>query len=542
MSFRPVLALCATATLLATAPALAAQRYAAPTPLGAMNCSTAADACSFPSALAASTTSGDEVILAGGTYPAITTPINQVASTISVHAADPAARPLLQFTTNGQLRLFAATLRDVDFSATANNGVGPLYDSGGGTIERVRITSSGPTATGAELYSTTMRDSTIVVSGTNARGIWTSPSGSVVSSQLRNLTVLASGTNSHALDLGNNFSGGSTTVIVSNVIARGSTTDVFAHAVAGAPVSIQVDHSSFATASAVGGAVISDGGGNQNATAPVFVDQAGGDLREAPGSPTIDAGADAAANGTLDVTGGQRQVATTDIGAFEFLPAPVVGAATAAATGQTTATVSAPVTPGGVATTIRADFGATTAYGTSTAPQDAGSAVTSATQALALTGLAPATTYHAQLVAVSAGGTATTSDVTFTTDAAPVSVPDPPAGGPGAGGTPVPPTLRPIAATLITRSARIGGRRMVTLTLSCPVSAAAGCGGSLLLSSGNVRQSKRYTQAAGTRLELAVRISAKLLARIRSAKTHRRTITARTATGAAKRKLTLRAP
>ncbi|MFL5844999.1 MAG: hypothetical protein ACJ762_09925 [Solirubrobacteraceae bacterium] len=535
MRFPPVLALCASVTLLLASPALGAQRFAAPAAAGAMNCTSAANACTFVSAMGAAG-AGDEIVLAGGTYPAIGSAVSQVASNLTIRPADPAVRPLLQFTTNGQLRLFVATLRDIDMTSTGSNGVAPLYDSGGGTIERVRITSTGSLATGAELYSTTMRDSTIVVSGTNARGIWTSPSGAVVNSQLRNLTVLASGTNSRGLDLGNNAAGGSTSVVVSNVIARATgPADVYAHAVAGAPVSIQIDHSSFATVATTGGAVISDGGGNQNDTAPVFVDQAAGDLREAPGSPTINAGADNAANGTLDVASSPRTVGTTDIGAHEHFPAPVLGAPVGATPTATTATVTVPVDPGGLSTAVHLDFGPTAAYGTSTPAQDAGAGVGSGDRAFSVEGLSPATTYHAQVVAISAGGTTTSSDVAFTTPAAPVVVP------PVGDGTPTPPVALPVAATLLTAAARIGARRSVTLQLSCPATAAGGCAGTLMLSSGRLRLAKTYAQAAGTTLELSVRLSKKFVARVRSGRGHRRAVIARTATGAVKRKLTLRA-
>ena len=63
------------------------------------------------------------------------------------------------------------------------------------------------------------------------------------------------------------------------------------------------------------------GAGNQTAP-PLFVDGAAGDYREAPGSPTIDAGSPTGI-GPLDLAGNPRALGPApDIGAFEFVPPP----------------------------------------------------------------------------------------------------------------------------------------------------------------------------------------------------------------------------
>src|SRR5262249_58893148 len=61
---------------------------------------------------------------------------------------------------------------------------------------------------------------------------------------------------------------------------------------------------------------------NLNAV-PLFTNAGTGDLSEAPGSPTIDAGLDDPLNGPTDFAGNARQQGgATDIGAFEFPVAP----------------------------------------------------------------------------------------------------------------------------------------------------------------------------------------------------------------------------
>jgi len=87
------------------------------------------------------------------------------------------------------------------------------------------------------------------------------------------------------------------------------------------------------------------------------------------------------------------------------------------------ATLQGSVTPNGHATTYHFEYGTTTAYGTSTANQNAGSGVSASSVSTAITGLAPATTYHFRIVALSTEGTTNGADNTFTT-----------AAGPGTGG------------------------------------------------------------------------------------------------------------
>jgi CSLREA domain-containing protein len=97
------------------------------------------------------------------------------------------------------------------------------------------------------------------------------------------------------------------------------------------------------------------------------------------------------------------------------------------------ATLPGSVTPNGHATTYHFEYGTTTAYGTSTADQDAGSGVAAGSVSTAATGLAPATTYHFRLVASSSEGTASGADHTFTTAVAPTDATGGQGTGPGTG-------------------------------------------------------------------------------------------------------------
>jgi hypothetical protein len=94
---------------------------------------------------------------------------------------------------------------------------------------------------------------------------------------------------------------------------------------------------------------------------------------------------------------------------------PEINLATASSIGETSARLSATVNPNSSPTSVRFEFGPTTAYGTSTASTGVG-AGSSAEQAGAdIGGLTPETTYHFRVVAQNSHGTTVGSDQTFKT-------------------------------------------------------------------------------------------------------------------------------
>jgi len=103
------------------------------------------------------------------------------------------------------------------------------------------------------------------------------------------------------------------------------------------------------------------------------------------------------------------------------------------------ATLHATINPNGSATTVRFEYGTTTAYGRQTADRDAGAGNAPVAVDAPATGLTGGTTYHYRAVATSAGGTRHGEDRTFTT----------PEGPPGA-------TTDPVTA-IDTESATLNG-------------------------------------------------------------------------------------
>jgi hypothetical protein len=78
------------------------------------------------------------------------------------------------------------------------------------------------------------------------------------------------------------------------------------------------------------------GSGTNQTAAPSFVNPAAEDFREQAASPTVDAGTNSSFDGPLDLDGNPRQFgASTDIGAYEYIPPPTcqpVNATTATGT------------------------------------------------------------------------------------------------------------------------------------------------------------------------------------------------------------------
>jgi len=107
-----------------------------------------------------------------------------------------------------------------------------------------------------------------------------------------------------------------------------------------------------------------------------------------------------------------------DAGAYE-LATPALTGVGASATGTSTATVTASVKANLKETEVVVDYGPSTAYGSSTAPQDVGAGNVAVSFSAGLSGLAPSTTYHYAVVASNGDGTTTSADGTFTTPTAP---------------------------------------------------------------------------------------------------------------------------
>ncbi len=171
----------------------------------------------------------------------------------------------------------------------------------------------------------------------------------------------------------------------------------------------------------------------------------------------------------------------------------------------TGAVLNGMVNPHGTATSSLFEYGTTTAYGSSTAPADAGDAGSDRAVTATIAGLSPSTTYHYRLVAVRGGERFPGADATFRTPAASATGTNPP------GGTP--PVVKPpstVSLAAIVKGLRVGctrsrgkfrcrvvqvGSRRVKLTLKkgrTIVARGTGKGGKVIVLKGPKAKPGRY--------------------------------------------------
>ncbi|MFM8807808.1 MAG: hypothetical protein ACKOJB_02685, partial [Chthoniobacterales bacterium] len=104
-------------------------------------------------------------------------------------------------------------------------------------------------------------------------------------------------------------------------------------------------------------------------------------------------------------------------GAASATARPSINSFSASGATDTTATLSAAVTPNGAATTVSFEYGTTTNYGSTTAAQSIGSGNSPVNVNANLTGLTPGTLYHYRATATNSVGSTIGADGTFETTA-----------------------------------------------------------------------------------------------------------------------------
>jgi hypothetical protein len=347
--------------------ARAATRYAAPSGAGPQPCLQGAP-CSLTVALTGTGKNGvqpgDAVVVEPGTYH----PAAGIAFEGPSSVGGEPGKPLPVIESEGGFGLEpggAVLVHDLRIDQPANQGIG-LNLLNGSTAERVYVTNDDADANlgACGLFGTvTLRDSLCVntVEGGQGAGVTaTTGAASTSTATLDNVTAVGLFGITVRTEAGSSL-----TIDATNVIASGSDDDLRLRTDSSSGVSstIKLSHSDFSThlAEGSGNAFTSPKARQNVADKPLFVDAAGGDFHQAPGSPTIATGdLSVLVPGELDLDGAPRAsaltcgaAATVDIGAYqspagECAPPPAppgTDSATPAPTAATPGPSSPPPTP-----------------------------------------------------------------------------------------------------------------------------------------------------------------------------------------------------
>jgi hypothetical protein len=308
--------------LLLPASALGATRYASPAGVGSGSC-LAATPCSLAYAITAAS-AGDEVVVTLGTYPVAAT--IKATVPLSIRGAG-ASRPRIvgakEVTPLESGELLLISNLAIESTESLEGSLFAYAD--GDVFDHLELIATGANGSGALALRSgvnwTLTNSLLVAKGDFSLGLFEQgvAEGTAI---MRNDTVVAEGKESFGIAITGVAPAVTKKIVATNVIAIG---EVAAEAKdnKGASTSIAFDHSDLQ--GQVLGAVTSIAA---QTAAPKFVDAAGGNFREALGSPTIDAGINDPANGATDLDGNARSLpgrltcgppapAVTDIGAFE---------------------------------------------------------------------------------------------------------------------------------------------------------------------------------------------------------------------------------
>jgi hypothetical protein len=311
--------------LLALVPAAHAdQRYAAPSGSGPKAECPQENPCSLKDAVEGAK-ANDEVIIGSGAY----TPAGNVflpfeATGVNIHG-DPSGPPptITSSATTYAVGVFGPKSRlsyvDVTDLAEASAAINCGIEV---SVERVRATTKSKGGYGIQQGNCAVRDSVIRAEGSEVIGLLTTCEGPRIA---RNLTIVATGSKSIGARVAYNGVplGGNCTLLLRNSIVSGDRYDLDLYFGGIGSGNVAADHSNFDVVNQAPNTALTQGPGNQTEP-PLFVDATAGNYREAPGSPTIDAGT-AEGTSATDLDGNARVLGPApDIGAFELVPPAVV--------------------------------------------------------------------------------------------------------------------------------------------------------------------------------------------------------------------------
>jgi hypothetical protein len=397
------------------------ERFASPSGSSLAPCTLAAP-CDLATAVNGAS-SGEEVVLAPGSYGTaaspLTTPLTNSGS-IVIDGASPAPQLYLSTPGHEDLQLvYFSRVSGIDLFETGASDEGAFIT---GVFDHDLVVAERAYAACGSFDGTVVADTACIARGATAKAfasVVTTTDSQTEALAFDHDTFLAAGANGTALEIGS--TGFPLQADASDSIFDGAT-GIATSSGAGptSAATLLADHSDYATLDpAVNGTSTAPGAATNITAPPLFLDADHNDLREAAGSPTIDAGASDPFGSLTDLAGAPRTLGpATDIGAYEAIDAPTIGAVSTGGVAQSTLTVLAEINPNFADTEVHVEYGTTASYGASTAPIDLGAGLAVVPVSIPLTALTPGTAYHVRVVAINAAGTSDSSDLTLTTLAA----------------------------------------------------------------------------------------------------------------------------
>ena len=524
-----------------SAQASATTRYAVPGGSSSdATCVSLSAQCSLRHVLEDVILTADDVVVMPGTYDLGTNGVSvrSGSNSVSIHGAEGQPRPTITADSASavfQLCLSScpadlSTIRHLKFENTGTGSALLFYGGSAGnpvSIDDVEAVAGTNSSSWAILgWAQASGASEVTIRNTVAYAPNSGPNGGAIGTEMnlamRNVTAFAPGGTAllqmAMCDVGSCIANASGQVF-NSILAGGADVKTTGNGLYFGTASL--DYSNYDTIVNCTGCSVSAVGSNHNQSAPPLL-AGGSDFHQQPGSPTIDAGVDAVANGSADPDGNPRKLgAATDIGAFEDgHPRATTDAATnVTASG---ATLHGSVNPLGFATTYYFDWGTTTAYGNRipATALSAGSGADAQPVAQDLTGLAPGTTVHYRLVAENSFGPAAGADRSFTT-VAPDSGSAP---QPGSAPIAAPATQFTFGGVRLTARSVIAKRgRYVLLPIRCPAGVAGNCVGKVTLTASSSTKKKLVLGSAS----FSIRSGATKSVKVQLSRTARKLLTAK---------------
>src|SRR5262245_45044656 len=316
-----MLGLVAGAMLLAAPTAGAATRYASPSGTGPSATCPQSNPCALePAVEGPGVVFGDDVIVLPGTYTVLAGNELGVPAGVTVEGQPGAPMPTITYAGGAStvIHIDIGTIRRLRFDVSAAGSTGRGVDAVGAAsiIEQSVLISRGTGGAALQLRDgATLRDSVAwSVNQGFTPAVLVGGSGGTI----QNVTAIANGAASEGILVPAAY-GGTQQVTIRNSIARGSgAPDISVTDDSGTDnIDVNVSFSNFGTgAQEPPDAALVLGAGNQTA-APLFAGASTGDVRQTPGSPTINAGT-ATGISSFDLDGNPRTLCSAaDIGADE---------------------------------------------------------------------------------------------------------------------------------------------------------------------------------------------------------------------------------